>query len=50
MDTDTFEAGEYIIKQGDDGMDLFIVDSGKAFAQIKNGDELKEVTDEGACS
>merc|ERR1719174_2115398 len=43
MDTVVFEAGEYIIKQGDDGMDLFIVDSGKAFAQIKNGDELKEV-------
>ena len=45
MDTVTYEPGEYIIKQGEEGFDLFIMDSGKAFAQIKIGDELKEVPD-----
>eukprot|EP00931_Biecheleriopsis_adriatica_P005047 TRINITY_DN106610_c0_g1_i1.p1 TRINITY_DN106610_c0_g1~~TRINITY_DN106610_c0_g1_i1.p1 ORF type:complete len:829 (+),score=157.64 TRINITY_DN106610_c0_g1_i1:27-2513(+) len=38
-----FKSGDQIITQGEEGLDCFFVDSGKAYAQIKVGDEYKEV-------
>ena len=30
-----FQAGEHIIRQGEEGSDLFVVDEGMAYAQLK---------------
>ena len=39
-----YREGEAIIRQGEMGADLFILDEGEAFAQIKVGNEWKVVS------
>eukprot|EP00931_Biecheleriopsis_adriatica_P075031 TRINITY_DN48994_c0_g1_i1.p1 TRINITY_DN48994_c0_g1~~TRINITY_DN48994_c0_g1_i1.p1 ORF type:complete len:817 (-),score=184.81 TRINITY_DN48994_c0_g1_i1:32-2482(-) len=38
-----FKTGDKIISQGEEGFECFVIEAGEAFAQIKIGDEFKEV-------